>query len=180
MLWNSMVCWGAGNIGLDMINDAESIVAAQGGQVYPSNPINIENIPLAGTGRAPYYSRKFRGACNSLMCLSLVISCITNVHEYMRSDYMDKALAAVYEQEYLTWRENYEYAGFEELHSAIQNARKAAQPDAVAVNEKAVKETATAGKPDHRNLAEQDPFARDLEETITAVGAGGEISGSDK
>ena len=31
MLWNSMVCWGAGSIGLDMINDAESIVAAQGG-----------------------------------------------------------------------------------------------------------------------------------------------------
>ena len=31
MLWNACLCWSAGSIGLDMVNDAESIVSAKGG-----------------------------------------------------------------------------------------------------------------------------------------------------
>jgi hypothetical protein len=46
------------------------------------------------------------------MMSALFISAVTLVHEYMRSDYMDKALTAEYGHAYLDWRESYEYPGF--------------------------------------------------------------------
>ena len=57
------------------------------------------------------------------MCTMLAIAVVTLCHEYMRADFMDKALTAEYGQEYLTWREDYEYPGFKPLVTAIKNAQ---------------------------------------------------------
>lgn len=45
----------------------------------------------------------------------LAISTVTLLHEYMRSEAMDKALTAEYGQDYLNWREDFEYPGFRPL-----------------------------------------------------------------
>lgn len=107
-LWNAYQCWRAGSIGLDMVNDAYSIVTAKSGRLDKTAEVPLESIPLAGTGRAPHYSRKFRGICGGLVSTLLTIALLTIAHEYLRAEYMDKALTSVYEGHgYLEWKAEY-------------------------------------------------------------------------
>ena len=106
ILWNSCLCWQAGSVGLDMVNDAKSIITAKSGNLS-QEAVRLESIPLSGTGKVPYYSKRFRSVCNMLMATMVGVSIATIAHEYLKSDFMDKALTAQYDEPYLNWRQTY-------------------------------------------------------------------------
>lgn len=153
--WNSCLCWSAGSIGLDMTGDAENIVSTKSGQINPNNEVDLASIPLSGTGKVPFYSRKFRGVCNSLMGTMVALSCVKLAHEYMKAEFMDKALTAEYAQSYLNWKATYEHSGQKAIADAIEAAKK--QGDKRALSD-----------------ALEWPSERDLKPVYTAVGAGGD------
>ena len=154
-MWNSCLCWSAGSIGINMTEDAESIVSTKSGQINQHEDVDLASIPLSGTGKVPFYSRKFRGVCNSLMATMIALSCVNLAHQYMKADFMDKALTAEYGQPYLNWRQNYEHSGYKAISDAIAAAKK------------------DDGKRALSDAVEW-PSERDLKPVYTAVGAGGD------
>ena len=58
--------------------------------------LDLERLPLSGTGEAQYYTRNLRHACNKLMLLGLAIFGLSLVHDHLRTGYMDQALSLRY------------------------------------------------------------------------------------
>ena len=59
------------------------------GLVDKKTEVDLERLPLSGTGEAQFYTRNLRKACNKMMVLGLAIFGLGQVHDYLRTEYMD-------------------------------------------------------------------------------------------